>query len=151
MTRTLRIIILSNSRTKNTTNFDLRSLHRTGWLSLRFVDRALGFNVLQDLPSSVKSLKMEGFSLNRYPIINRRIPTIQNIFMRRNNLTSVSLDSFEDMPFSNGLDVYGNALHQLPDLYSIPSLRVLKLNGNPLEFTGPYVGWSCDRTWWHQG
>ena len=71
--------------------------------------------------------------------------------MRRNNLTSVSLDSFEDMPFSNGLDVYGNALHQLPDLYSIPSLRVLKLNGNPLEFTRPYIGWSCDRTWWHQG
>ena len=138
MTRNLRIITLSNSITENTTNFDLRPLQEIGWLGLRFIDiGALGFDVLHYLPTNVKSLTMEGCSLDKFPAINRYIPTMQNIFMSRNKLTFLSLDSFQNMTNIDTLDVSENALRTLPDLFDILSLRELKLNGNPLE---------CDKT-----
>ena len=134
ITKTLKIITLSNSITNNTTNFDLRSVHRIRWLALRFIEvGALGFNVLQYLPNNVRSLTMKGCSLDTFPAINQYIPTIQNVFISRNNLTFLPLDSFENMTFLNALDIRRNALRKLPDLHGIPSLRELQLNGNPLE------------------
>ena len=134
MTRNLRIITLSNSITENTTNFDFRPLQKIRWLGLRFIDiGTLGFNVLQYLPSNVKSLTMEGCSLDKFPALNRYIPTMQNIIMSHNKLTFLSLDSFENMTNINTLDITENALRTLPDLFNMLSLRELKLNGNPLE------------------
>ena len=57
ITKTLKVITLSNIITNNTTNFDLRSIHRIGWLVLRFIEvRVLGFNVLQYLPNNVRRM-----------------------------------------------------------------------------------------------
>ena len=134
MTRNLRTFTLTNSITENTTNFDLRPLQNIKWLGLRLIDiGALGFNVLQYLPTNVKSLTMEECSLDKFPDINRYIPTMQNIFMGHKKLTFLSLGSFENMTNINTLDVSENALRTLPDLFNMISLRELKLNGNPLE------------------
>ena len=134
MTSNLKIISLSNSTTENITNFDLRPLRKIRWLALWLIDiGALGFNMLQYLPTNVKSLTMEGCSLDKFPAINRYIQTMQNIFMSRNKLTFLSQDSFENMTNINTLDISENALRTLPDLFDTLSLRELKLNGNPLE------------------
>ena len=129
----LRRLTLTGSIIKNIRNFNLSSISRINWLSLRGNDfEGMGIVIISLLPTGTYKLALDTCSMERFPDFNTYIPGIKGILFTENNLTNLSSANFKNLNQLRILRLSRNNLKSVPDLYNLSSLQELHLEGNPL-------------------